>query len=81
MYHFLLIAFGLAALLLWRNGHFWPGLLFALLAGWTYYSHETGTSFGDIKQELNRAVDDSAKKKYETGIRNEGFEYNTSKAH
>jgi len=62
LYYVMLGAFGLASLLLFRNGHFWPGIIFALLTGWTYYSHETGASYSQLKDELNRAVDESVEK-------------------
>ena len=69
VYTIVQIAFIVAALLAFRGGHLWPGIIFAALAGWTYYSHETGTSFQDIKSEINQAVDESAHKKYEQGIK------------
>ena len=81
IYWIVQIAFIIAAIMAFRSGKFWPGILFIALAGWVYYSHKTGASFENIKSELNQAVDDSAKRKYETGIRNEGFEYNKSKVH
>jgi hypothetical protein len=81
VYWIVQIALIIAAVMAFRGGKFWPGLFFIALSGWTYYSHKTGTSFENIKTEINEAVDESAKRKYETGIRNEGFEYNKSKVH
>ncbi len=78
IYFVVLGAFIVGAVLAFRGGRLWLGILLAALAGWTYYSHKTGTNFQDLKHELNEAVDESAKKKYETGIRSRAFESNAS---
>jgi len=71
------LAFGAAYFL--KTDRWMLAFIFVALAGWTYYSHESGTTFGDLKQDLSKAVDESAKKKYDSGIRTEAYEYNKSK--
>jgi hypothetical protein len=79
VYYLVLGALSLAAAYFFKTDKWMLAFIFVALAGWTYYSHESGITFGDLKEDLNKAVDESANKKYESGIRNEGFEYNKSK--
>jgi hypothetical protein len=65
IYYVVLGALSLGAVFFFKNDNWMLTFIFVALAGWTYYSHETGTSFNDLKQELNEAVDKSAHERYD----------------
>ncbi|MEA1920355.1 MAG: hypothetical protein U9N52_10970 [Campylobacterota bacterium] len=78
VYYLALFAFSLAAVLFLKNDRWMLAFVFVALAGWTYYSHETGVTFNDLKQDLNEAVDESAHDKYDKKIGNKNYEYDTN---
>jgi hypothetical protein len=79
MYYVVLVAFSVMALLSLKHDRWMFAFIFIVLATWVYYTHETGVTFNDLKNDLSDAVDESAQERYESGIRNEGFEYNLNK--
>ncbi len=78
VYYVVLGAFVVMALLSLKHDRWMFAFIFIALSAWVYYTHETGVTFNDLKQDLGKAVDESAQDRYETGIRNRGFEYDKS---
>ncbi|MEA3523531.1 MAG: hypothetical protein U9R50_11230 [Campylobacterota bacterium] len=68
LYYIVLGAFSLMALLSLKHDKWMFAFIFVALAGWVYYTHETGVTFNDLKHDLNEAVDESAKRKFDTDI-------------
>ena len=77
-YYGMLAVFAYVAFQSLRNGHVLIGLLMVAIAGWVWYSHKENISYSELKQDIYQSIDEKAKRKYETGIRNQAFEYNTS---
>jgi len=79
VYYVVLGAFVVMALLSLKHDKWMFTFIFAALAAWVYYTHETGVTFNDLKDDLNKAVDESAQKRYDSNMKNEAFEYDKSK--
>ncbi len=71
IYYVVLGAFLLMALLSIKHDKWMFAFIFVALAGWVYYTHETGVTYADIKQDIGEAVDESAKKKYKEEIKHD----------
>ncbi len=78
-YYVVLGAFVVMALLSLKHDKWMFTFIFIALASWVYYTHETGVTFNDLKNDLNKAVDESAQKKYDKNMKNDAFIYDKSK--
>ena len=73
IYYVVLGAFIIIALLSLKHDKWMFAFIFVALSAWVYYTHETGVTFNDLKQDLNEAVDESAHKKFDD-VRYKGIE-------
>jgi len=70
-YYAVLGAFAVMTLFSLKHDKWMFAFIFIALAAWVYYTHETGVTYEDLKQDLGKAVDETAKKKYKEKIQND----------
>jgi len=78
LYYIVLGAFLLMALLSLKHDKWMIAFIFVILGAWVYYTHETGVTYADIKQDIGEAVDESAQKKYKEEIKHDFSEDSSS---
>jgi len=71
IYYALLGAFAVMTLFSLKHDKWMLAFIFVVLASWVYYTHETGVTYEDLKQDLGKAVDESAKKKFKEDIKHD----------
>ncbi len=68
IYYAVLGAFVIMTLLSLKHDKWMIAFIFVILGAWVYYTHETGVTYEDLKQDLGKAVDESAKKEFKEKI-------------
>lgn len=65
LYPFSLLFIAVMAFLLNRANHFMPMLIVLAIGAYIIYSHETGYTATDYKNEMVESLDEAAKSKYQ----------------
>lgn len=78
-YYAVLGAFAIMTLFSLKHDKWMFAFIFVALAGWVYYTHETGVTYADLKEDLGKAVDESAKHEYNKKISDDFSEVHEKK--
>ncbi len=73
-YYIILAVFVVMTLFSLKHDKWMFAFIFILLGGWVYYTHETGVTYADLKEDLGKAVDESAQTEYNKKIQNDYHE-------
>ena len=80
MYYGSLLVVLIIAVQFFRGGHFVLSLATLAVGAWLIYSHEEKITYQDVKQDIFKTIDESAKSEYnKKGIGTDLYDYNMSK--